>query len=68
MKGKVTAEMAVRLALNKVEGAYGLVIMCMDEPDKLIAARKVALWLLVLGMMNILSLLMQPPLLNTRKA
>jgi glucosamine--fructose-6-phosphate aminotransferase (isomerizing) len=39
-KGEVTAELAVRLALTKVEGAYGVVIMCTDEPDKLIAARK----------------------------
>lgn len=40
LKGGVSAEVAVRLALNKVEGAYGVVIMCVDEPDKLIAARK----------------------------
>jgi glutamine---fructose-6-phosphate transaminase (isomerizing) len=40
LKGDVSAEMAVRIALSKVEGAYGLVIMCTDEPDKLIAARK----------------------------
>ncbi len=40
LKGGVTAEMAVRLALTKVVGAYGLVIICKDEPDKLIAARK----------------------------
>jgi len=40
LKGDVSAEMAVRIALNKVEGAYGIVIMCIDEPDKLIAARK----------------------------
>lgn len=39
-KGEVDAEMAVRLALCKVEGAYGIVVMCTDEPDKLIAARK----------------------------
>ena len=38
--GKVDAELAVRLALTKVVGAYGVVIMCTDEPDKLIAARK----------------------------
>ncbi len=37
---EVDAEMAVRLALSKVVGAYGLVVMCVDEPDKLIAARK----------------------------
>jgi glucosamine--fructose-6-phosphate aminotransferase (isomerizing) len=40
LKGKVKAEMAVRLALSRVLGAYGLVIMCTDEPDKIIAARK----------------------------
>ncbi len=36
---KVTAEIAVRLALSKVVGAYGLVILCREEPDKIIAAR-----------------------------
>ncbi len=40
LKGNVSAEIAVRLALSKVVGAYGLAIMCKDEPDKLIAARK----------------------------
>ena len=40
LKGKIDAEMAVRLALTKVVGAYGLVIMCKNEPDKLIVARK----------------------------
>jgi glucosamine--fructose-6-phosphate aminotransferase (isomerizing) len=40
LKGGITAEMAVRIALSKVVGAYGLVVMCKDEPDKLIAARK----------------------------
>ncbi len=40
VKGKVDAELAVRLALTKVIGAYGLVVMCSKEPDKLIAARK----------------------------
>jgi glucosamine--fructose-6-phosphate aminotransferase (isomerizing) len=39
-KGNHTAEIAVRLALSEVIGAYGLVIACTDEPDKLIAARK----------------------------
>jgi glutamine---fructose-6-phosphate transaminase (isomerizing) len=39
-KGNVSAEIAVRLALHKVEGAYGLVIICREEGDKLIAARK----------------------------
>ncbi|MFC2150529.1 glutamine--fructose-6-phosphate transaminase (isomerizing) [Calditrichota bacterium] len=32
-------EQAVRLALQNVKGAYGLVVMSYDEPDKLIAAR-----------------------------
>lgn len=40
LKGSVTAELAVRLALTKVVGAYGLVILCKNEPDKVIAARK----------------------------
>ncbi len=39
-KGNVDAEIAVRLALTKVIGAYGLVVMCANEPDKLISARK----------------------------
>jgi len=39
-EGNVSAELAVRLALSKVVGAYGIVVMCENEPDKLIAARK----------------------------
>ncbi len=40
LKGKVEPEMAVRMALSKVVGAYGLVISCKDTPDQLIAARR----------------------------
>lgn len=40
LKGGIDAEEAVRLALTKVVGAYGLVIMCSDEQDKLITTRK----------------------------
>jgi glucosamine--fructose-6-phosphate aminotransferase (isomerizing) len=40
LQGKTSAEIAVRAALSKVVGAYGLVIMCSDEPEQLIAARK----------------------------
>lgn len=40
LEEKVTAELAVRLALTRVVGAYGLVIFCADTPDALIAARK----------------------------
>ncbi|MFP4620082.1 MAG: glutamine--fructose-6-phosphate transaminase (isomerizing) [Bacteroidales bacterium] len=40
LKGQVSAEIAVRLALRKVIGAFGLGIICKDEPDKLIAARR----------------------------
>ena len=39
IKGKVSAETAVRYALTKIIGAYGLVIACKDEPDQLIVAR-----------------------------
>ncbi|MBN1560229.1 glutamine--fructose-6-phosphate transaminase (isomerizing) [candidate division KSB1 bacterium] len=31
---------AVRQGLSRVQGTYGLVVMCADEPDYLIAARK----------------------------
>ncbi len=40
LQQNVSAEIAVRAALSKVIGAYGLVIACADEGDKLIAARK----------------------------
>ncbi len=40
LRGKVSAELAVRLALSKVIGAYGIVVACTKEPDQLIAARK----------------------------
>lgn len=45
LKGKefdknFNAEIAVRLALKKVRGAYGIAVLCTDEPDKIIAARK----------------------------
>jgi len=40
LEQKVDAEIAIRVALSKVIGAYGLVISCEDEKDKLIAARK----------------------------
>lgn len=40
LKGNISAEIAVRLALTKVVGAYGLVVICRDEPNTLIAARK----------------------------
>jgi glucosamine--fructose-6-phosphate aminotransferase (isomerizing) len=36
----VSAELAVRLALTRVVGAYGLVVLCADEPGRLFAARK----------------------------
>ncbi len=37
---KTNAENAVFAALNNVEGAYGLVVLCKDLPNELIAARK----------------------------
>jgi len=38
--GKVSPEEAVRLALTKVEGAFGIVVMCLDKPNQLIVARR----------------------------
>src|SRR5512133_1598409 len=40
IEGDLTAEQAITAALNRVVGAYGLVIMCKSEPDRLFAARK----------------------------
>lgn len=38
-QGGVDFSDAVRKALQKVVGAYGIVVMCTDEPEKLVAAR-----------------------------
>ncbi len=40
LEGDLTPEQAITLALNRVEGAYGLVIICTKEPDRLYAAKK----------------------------
>ena len=40
IEGDLTAEQAITSALNRVVGAYGLVIICINEPDKLFAAKK----------------------------
>lgn len=37
---EVTLEMAVQLALSKVVGAYGIAVLCKEESDKIVAARK----------------------------
>jgi glutamine---fructose-6-phosphate transaminase (isomerizing) len=37
---QVTAEIAVQLALSKVTGAYGIAVLCSNEPHNLIVARK----------------------------
>jgi len=33
-------ERAVRAALHEVQGTYGIAVLCADEPDRLVAARK----------------------------
>ncbi len=40
LKGDLSVESAVQLALQKLVGAYGLVISCKDAPNQLIAVRK----------------------------
>jgi glucosamine--fructose-6-phosphate aminotransferase (isomerizing) len=40
LEADVSAEQAVQMACQKVEGAYGIVVICQNEQDKLIAARK----------------------------
>ena len=49
LKGETTAEVAVRLALTKVVGTYGLVVMCAGEPGQLIAARSSSPLLIGIG-------------------
>ena len=39
-KSGVALEEAVRIALNEVHGAYAIVVLSTDEPDKIIAAKK----------------------------
>lgn len=40
IEGDMSAEQAITAALNRVVGAYGLVIICKNEPNCLFAARK----------------------------
>ena len=39
-KGKLSFEQSVRAALQRVDGAYGIVVLNKNEPDVMIAARK----------------------------
>ena len=38
--GSEMPEFSVKLALSKTIGAYGIIVMCNDVPNQLIAARK----------------------------
>lgn len=40
LEGNLTAEQAITTTLNRIEGAYGLVIICKQEKDKIFAAKK----------------------------
>ena len=40
LEGDLSAEQAIVASLNKVEGAYGVLIHCREEPEILFAARK----------------------------
>ena len=48
-KEKLNFYDTVKLALNEVVGTYGIVIMCKDEPDKLVAAKNGSPLLLGIG-------------------
>ncbi len=37
---EINTEMAVQLALRKVVGAYGIAVLCKEEKDKIVVARK----------------------------
>ena len=38
--GEVSVEEAVRAALQEVTGTYGIAVLCADEPDQIVVARK----------------------------
>jgi glucosamine--fructose-6-phosphate aminotransferase (isomerizing) len=40
LEGDLSAEQAITMALNRVEGTYGLAIICKKEPDKIFAAKR----------------------------
>jgi glucosamine--fructose-6-phosphate aminotransferase (isomerizing) len=40
LEGDLSAEQAITMALNRVEGTYGLAIICKKEPDKIYAAKR----------------------------
>jgi glucosamine--fructose-6-phosphate aminotransferase (isomerizing) len=40
LEGDLSAEQAIIMALNKVEGTYGIAVYCRDEPGKMFAARQ----------------------------
>jgi glucosamine--fructose-6-phosphate aminotransferase (isomerizing) len=40
LEGDLSAEQAIIMALNKVEGTYGIAVYCRDEPNKMFAARQ----------------------------
>jgi glucosamine--fructose-6-phosphate aminotransferase (isomerizing) len=40
LEGNLSAEQAITTTLNRVEGAYGLVIICREEKDRIFAAKK----------------------------
>ena len=46
---KVDLVEALRIALNQVIGAYAIVVMCKDEPDRLIVARKASPLIIGIG-------------------
>ncbi len=53
-KGKLSFEQSVRAALQRVDGAYGIVVLNKDCPDMMIAARKGSPLVLGLKIMNFL--------------
>ncbi|MCU0377707.1 MAG: glutamine--fructose-6-phosphate transaminase (isomerizing) [Bacteroidales bacterium] len=40
LEGDLSAEQAIIMALNKVEGTYGIAVFCRDEPGRMFAARQ----------------------------
>lgn len=48
-EGSVALEEAVRRAIQKTHGAYAIVVMCSDQPDRIVAVRQISPLIIGLG-------------------
>jgi glucosamine 6-phosphate synthetase-like amidotransferase/phosphosugar isomerase protein len=51
-RARQRCQRAVQAALHEVEGTYGIAVICKDEPDTLVVARKGSPLIIGVGRMN----------------